>query len=219
MVKYAILAYVVLGGLAVFCGHAAAQGNVWRLGGENGLPWSEVTDFSLMIDDSTAAGALQPFELKPGENILPRLGPWQPWRFPVDPQFRSGHPRLWTDINHNTIYQSTESSLFIDGDPSTYIERRDKEEIFYTIDLGTPMPVDRFVFTTPEGVSPESDEPFRPNYVLKSYSLTASPAESGILEEELQRGFVWRAFLMSAAGLLAAAVRRRKSARRCSTGL
>ena len=192
MVKYAILAYVVLGGLAVFCGHAAAQGNVWRLGGENGLPWSEVTDFSLMIDDSTAAGALQPFELKPGENILPRLGPWQPWRFPVDPQFRSGHPRLWTDINHNTIYQSTESSLFIDGDPSTYVERRDKEQIFYTIDMGTPIPVDRFVFTTPEGVSPESDEPFRPNYVLKSYSLTASPAESGILEEELQRGFVWR---------------------------
>lgn len=192
MVKYAILAYAVLGGLAGFCGHGAAQENVWRLGGENGLPWNEATDFSLMIDDSTAAGALQPFELKPDENLLPRLGPWQPWRFPVDPQFRSGHPRFWTDINHNSIYQSTESSLFIDGDPSTYIERRDREEIFYTIDLGTQMPVDRFVFTTPEGVSPASDEPFRPNYVLKSYSLTASQTESGILEDELQRGFVWR---------------------------
>ena len=192
MVKYAILAYAVLGGLAGFCGHASAQGNMWRLGGENGLPWNEATDFSLMIDDSTAAGALQPFELKPGENLLPRLGPWEPWRFPVDPQFRSGHPRLWTDINHNSIYESTESALFVDGDPSTYVERRDREEIFYTIDLGTQLPVDRFVFTTPEGVSPESDEPFRPNYVLRSYSLTASQTESGVMEEELQRGFFWR---------------------------
>ena len=34
-----------------------------------------------MTDDSTAAGALQPFELKPDENLLPRLGPWQPFRF------------------------------------------------------------------------------------------------------------------------------------------
>ena len=80
MAKYAILAYAVLGGLAGFCGHGSAQENMWRLGGENGLPWNEATDFSLMIDDSTAAGALQPFELKPGENLLPRLGPWQPWR-------------------------------------------------------------------------------------------------------------------------------------------
>ncbi len=192
MAKYAILAYAVLGGLTGFCGHGSAQENMWRLGGENGLPWNEATDFSLMIDDSTAAGALQPFELKPGENLLPRLGPWQPWRFPVDPQFRSGHPRLWTDINHNSIYQSTESALFVDGDPSTYVERRDREEIFYTIDLGTQLPVDRFVFTTPEGVSPESDEPFRPNYVLRSYSLTASQTESGVMEEELQRGFFWR---------------------------
>lgn len=192
MVKYAILAYAVLGGFAGFCGHGSAQGNMWRLGGENGLPWNEATDFSLMIDDSTAAGALQPFELKPGENLLPRLGPWEPWRFPVDPQFRSGHPRLWTDINHNSIYESTASALFVDGDPSTYVERRDREEIFYTIDLGTQLPVDRFVFTTPEGVSPESDEPFRPNYVLRSYSLTASQTESGVMEEELQRGFFWR---------------------------
>ncbi len=34
-----------------------------------------------MTDDSTAAGTLQPFELKPSENLLPRLGPWQPFRF------------------------------------------------------------------------------------------------------------------------------------------
>ena len=102
LVRRAILAYAVLSGLAGVWAHGAAQEN-WRLGGEGGVSWTEVTDFSLMMDDSTQAGALQPFELKPDENLLPRLGPWQRWRFPVDPQFRPGHPRLWTDINHNSI--------------------------------------------------------------------------------------------------------------------
>ncbi len=194
MVKRTILAYAVLGGLAGLCGRAAAQENTWRLGGESGVSWSEVADFSLMVDDSTVVGALQPFEIQPDENLLPRLGPWQRWRFPADPQFRPGHPRLWTDINHDEsrLQFATETFLFVDGDQSSYVERRDRETIFYTIDLGTQVPVDRFVFTTPEGVSPESDESFRPNYILKSYSLTASQTETGIMEEELQRGFVWR---------------------------
>ena len=107
-----------------------------------------------MIDDTAAAHALQPFELDPHENILPQLGPWQRWRFPTDPQFRPGHPRFWTDINHNTLYKATEIFLFVDGDPATYIERRDLAGIFYTIDLGTQVPVERFVFFPPEGVSP-----------------------------------------------------------------
>lgn len=194
MVKRAILAYVVLGGLAGLCGHGLAQENMWRLGGEGGMAWTDVADFSLMVDDSTAAGALQPFEIQPDENLLPRLGPWQRWRFPVDPQFRPGHPRLWTDINHDEsgLQFATETFLFVDGDPSSYVERRDRETIFYTIDLGTQVPVDRFVFTIPEGVSPESDEPFRPNYILKSYNLTASKTETGNLQEELESGFVWR---------------------------
>jgi len=190
-VKRAILVYAVLSGMAGIFGHGSAQ-ETWRLGGEGGISWSEVTDFSLMVDDSTQAGALQPFQLKPDENLLPRLGPWQRWRFPTDPQYRSGHPRFWTDINHNSIYEATEIFRFVDGDPSTYVERRARDAIFYTIDLGTRVPVDRFVFFPPEGISPESDEPFRPNYILKSYSLTGNKAETGIMEEELERFFVWR---------------------------
>ena len=56
--------------------------------------------------------------------------------------------------------------------------------IFYTIDLGTQVPIDRFVFYPPDGVSPESDEPFTPNYVLKSFSLSAHVEETGIMEDE-----------------------------------
>lgn len=186
ILKGAILACVVL---AVAYSPGAAQ-EWWQLGGQGGVAPADVADFSLIIDDTSHA--LQPFELDPSENILPQLGPWQRWRFPTDPQFRPGHPRFWTDINHDRLYQATESFLFVDGDPTTYIERRDLKQIFYTIDLGTQVPVERFVFFPPEGVSPESDEPFRPNYILKSYSLTAAKAETGIMQEELERGFVWR---------------------------
>ena len=185
-VRWAMLAYA-----ALMCSPGAAQ-EWWQLGGQGGVSPADVADFSLMIDDAAASQALQPFELNPSENILPQLGPWQRWRFPTDPQFRPGHPRFWTDINHNTLYKATEIFLFVDGDSTTYVERRDEKQIFYTIDLGIQVPVERFVFFPPEGVSPESDEPFRPNYILKSYSLTAAKAETGILQEELERGFVWR---------------------------
>ena len=193
--------YSALVGLMVFNDRGAAQEAWWFLGGADGVPWAEVGAYSKMIDDSTVSGALQPFELKPDENLLPRLHPWHPWRFPVDPDYRPEHPRLWTDINHNTIYRSTATALFVDGDPGTYVERRgtlmlDKGwqpgGIFYTIDLGTQVPIDRFVFYPPDGVSPESDEPFTPNYVLKSFSLSANVEETGIMQDELERGFVWR---------------------------
>ena len=136
ILKGAILACVVL---VVACRPGTAQ-EWWQFGGQGGVSPADVADFSLMLDDAAASQALQPFELNPNENILPQLGPWQRWRFPTDPQFRSGHPRFWTDINHDRLYQATESFLFVDGDPTTYIERRDLAGIFYTIDLGTQVP-------------------------------------------------------------------------------
>ena len=196
--------YTALVGVLLFNVRGGAQQDWWLLGGMSGVPWSEVGAYSQMMDDSLAVGALQPVELKPDENLLPRLHPWHPWRFPVDPDYRPEHPRLWTDINHNSIYKSTETTLFVDGDPGTYVERRgtilsslgDKGwrpgAVFFTIDMGTQVPIDRFVFYPPEGVSPESDEPFTPNYILKSFSLSANVEETGIMQEELERGFVWR---------------------------
>jgi hypothetical protein len=213
--KVAILAYAMLSGLAGVYSPAAAQGDWWRLGGESGVSWTEVADFNLMTDDSTAAGALQPFELKPDENLLSRLGPWQRFRFTSDPAYRPGHPRLWLGHgnflfrsrdeqlgNFGILYQ-TDLSVAVDGDPTTYVERRDEitdprnrapsgSSNYYTIDMGALMPVERFVFYPPEGVSLDNDQPYRPNYVLKSFSLTANKVESGIMVEEMERFFRWR---------------------------
>lgn len=213
--KVAILACVVLSGLAGVFSHGAAQENWWRLGGKGGVSWTEVADFSVMTDDSTAAGALQPFELQPDENLLSRLSPWQRFRFTFDPIDRPGHPRLWQghgDLplksrdenlgNFGILYQA-DPGVFVDGDPTTYVERRDEiadprgdppsgSSFYYTIDMGAQVPVERFVFYPPAGVSPGSDQPFRPNYVLKSFSLTARQDEGGIMEEEMEPGFRWR---------------------------
>ncbi len=213
--KVAILASAMLCGIAGFCTHGVAQENWWQLGGEGGVPWTEVGGFGLMTDDSTSAGALQPFELKPDENLLPRLGPWQRFRFTSDPVYRLGHPRLWVghgnfllrsrDVNlgnYGILYQVNLLNI-IDGDPITYVERRDEvadprsrapsgSTIYYTIDMGAQVPVERFVFYPPEGVSPDNDQPYRPNYVLKSFSLTSNKFESGILVEEMERFFSWR---------------------------
>ena len=136
--QVAILACVVLSGLAGVCSHGAAQENWWRLGGKGGVSWTEVADFSVMTDDSTAAGALQPFELQPDENLLSRLSPWQRFRFTFDPIDRPGHPRLWQghgDLplksrdenlgNFGILYQA-DPGVFVDGDPTTYVERRDE---------------------------------------------------------------------------------------------
>lgn len=170
----------------------AAQEDWWHLGGQNGIAWDSVVDFSLLIDNTSTPGALQPWELKPDENVLTKLEFWQRWRFPTDPHFRAGHPRFWTDINHSSIYEATDVFDFVDGDPTTFVSRKERKGIFYTMDMGAQLPLERFVFYPPEGINLESDEPFRPNYILKSYSLTGSPEETGILEEELKRGFKWR---------------------------
>ena len=176
---------------------------------------TEVADFNQMMDDSTAAGALQPFELKPDENLLPRLGPWQRFRFTREPIYRPGLPRLWLGHGDFLLWSRDEKlgnwgisyqadlRVVVDGDPITYVERRDKiadprsrppsgSSIYYTVDMGAPVPVERFVFYPPEGVSPYNDQPFRPNYVLKSFSLTANKVERGIMVEEMERFFRWR---------------------------
>ncbi len=202
LVKRVILTCVVVAGLlgTVQQSYAQQQG-WWRLGGSSGIPWGDLADYTLMVDDESVPGTIQPWELKPDENLIPRLGPWQQFRFPTDPDFRAGHPRLWTNDGAPTTggnYQA-DVLLFVDGDPTTYVEQVASKAYvsppyrasYYTIDLGTEVPLERFVFFPPEGVSTQTDEPFRPNYIINTFSLTAGLEESGILEEELQNGFSW----------------------------
>ena len=212
--QVAIWACVVLSGLAGVCSRAAAEENGWRLGGAGGVAGAAVGNFGLMTDDSTAVGALQPLELKPDQNLLPRLGPWQRLRFSRDPVYHPGHPRLWQghgnlllrsrneNLGNFDVLYLADPNVFVDGDPATYVERRAEvterhqrppagSSHYYTIDMGAQVPVERFVFYPPKGVSPYSDQPFHPNYILKTFSLTARQDEGGIMEEEVERGFSW----------------------------
>lgn len=201
LVRRALCACALLTELVGLGGQAYGQEqNWWRLGGESGVPWRSVAEFRLMVDDEAAAGAIQPWELKPDENLISRLGPWQRVRFPVDPDFRAGHPRIWIDTGApGTARTDLQTNIlpFVDNDTTTYVEQRgeaDRVEMafYYTIDIGNEVPLERFVFFPPEGVSPDTDEPFRPNYIINAFSLTAGQEETGILQEELKSDYAGR---------------------------
>ena len=182
-------------------GTGVAEGqDWWRLGGSSATTWNSVADFTLMVDDETVAGAIQPWELKPDENVIAKLEPWQRVRFPSDPDFRAGHPRIWIDTGAlGSAKTDGQKNIlpFVDDDSTTYVEQRGEaisaeRFFFYTIDIGNEVPLDRFVFFPPEGVSPDTDEPFRPNYIISDFSLTAAREESGILQEEVERDYSGR---------------------------
>lgn len=93
--KVAILVCAVLSGLAGVCSRGAAQENWWQLGGEGGVSWTEVADFSLITDDSTTAEALS---LSNSNRTRTSCLNWAPGSVSGSPSTRlcrPGHPRLW----------------------------------------------------------------------------------------------------------------------------
>jgi len=165
-------------------GHeAVAEVIQWRLGGEGGQSWAERTGLNVMVDDAAVPGAIQPLELKPGQNVVSQLRNWTRYRRPIDLSYRPGMPRIWRGIGDvpNALHKEEELE-FVDGDLGTYYAGKKTGEggtagawgMFYSLDLGAQMPVERFVVVPPEGVDPLSQEPFRPNYAFKEYQLTAS---------------------------------------------
>ena len=88
----------------------------FRLGGTE--PWAEWTWQNRMMDDATDPSVLQPRELKPGENLLPQLGPWYRWRSPGESTYRLGDVRIWRGINY--LRPRAEPRDFVDGDPTTF---------------------------------------------------------------------------------------------------
>ncbi len=172
-------------------GLSAQDSPPYRLGG-SGAAWPQVVDFELMIDGSASSGSIQPVELHPDRNLLPRLGPWWERRSSRDPTYREGHPRAWQGVNA-TAYaeytQQTQTARWVDGDPATYTELWDVGPHFYTIDLGAPVYADRFVFYPPrQGESVNTGDPFYPKYVLQKYELYGAGSEEGgqLLEEKLK---------------------------------
>ena len=88
----------------------------FRLGGAE--PWAEWTWQNRMMDDATDPSVLQPRELKPGENLLPQLGPWYRWRSPGESTYRLGDVRIWRGINY--LRPRAEPRDFVDGDITTF---------------------------------------------------------------------------------------------------
>lgn len=165
-------------------GHeAVAQVMQWRLGKGGDQGWAERTGLNVMVDDASVPGAIQPLELKPDQNVVTQLRNWTRYRKPIDLSYRPGMPRIWRGIGDvpNALHKEEELE-FVDGDLDTYYAGKKTGEggtagawgMFYSLDLGAQMPVERFVVVPPEGVDPLSQEPFRPNYAFKQYQLTAS---------------------------------------------
>ena len=154
----------------------------FRLGGTE--PWAAWTGQRRMMDDATDPAALQPRELKPGENLLPQLGPWYRWRSPGESTYRSGDLRIWRGINY--LRPRAEPRDFVDGDLATFFSAHsyyDPNE-FYTLDLGAPVPVNYFAFHPPEGRDALTQEPYRPNFAFAKYELSGSRDPAGVAKEE-----------------------------------
>lgn len=171
--------------LALMLGGLSARSwavDEFRLGGAQ--PWAAWTGQLRMMDDATDPSVLQPHELKPGENLLPQLGPWYRWRSPGESTYRLGDVRIWRGINY--LRPRAEPRDFVDGDLATFFSAHsyyDPHE-FYTIDLGVPAPVDRFAFYPPEGRDALTQEPYRPNFAFAKYELSGSLDPAGVAAEE-----------------------------------
>lgn len=155
----------------------------WHLGGRDGADWKELTFLSVMMDADAVAGSIQPFELKPDEDLVTQLV-WTRYRTPIDLDYVVGKPRTWRSIGEVARPgNSTNPMEFVDGDRETHYSIKDwngnghlwsRFGEFYTLDFGTPIPAERFVWLPAEGVDPFTQEPYRPNYSLKRYELTGS---------------------------------------------
>ena len=161
--------------------------------GEGGESWSDFTRLKQLVDFDSAPGAIQPLELRPDENILPKLSPWARWQTPRDPLFRLGQPRMWRgNVPESHIASDIDPLILVDGDPTTGMAIRDfwipfwKE--FYTLDLGAPVPVERFRFYPPEGVDAVTREPYRPSYAQRNYEVTATNDAARLAAEVVSIG-------------------------------
>ena len=154
------------------------------LGGVSGLPWSSVSFLNVLTDDSTVPGVLQPLELRPDENFLPALFARYPFERRVDaadPLWLDGMPRLWRAFG----VTSTREPVFVtgrylvDGDHATfravtnYLDAWATSELF-TIDVGGPLPLERFALQMPPPeLTDKFGEPWE-NYIPINGELSAS---------------------------------------------
>ena len=160
----------------------SAEVSRWRFGGEGGRDWGDWARINTFVDVESSPGSIQPWELDPEENFLPRIGPWARWRNPRDPLWRPGMPRIWRGYLDNAQALEWEPRLVLDGDPHTGMAVRNYRPLYlsweyYTIDLGTEVPLERFYFTPRWGADELTGEPYRPSFAQQHFETSAGHAD------------------------------------------
>ena len=176
---------------------AEAQERSWQLGGRGGVSFAESEGLSIMGDETTVPGSLQPWELRPDVNLLSLLMAkhgWSEWQFPFDLLRPRDLPRLWRGYQNENEYLTMFRPLhqYVDGDRATFTAatafgppNNKVGAEFYTIDPGALLPLERFVIQEPpEDVVDRDGEPFA-NYVPQAGALSGSKTEDFILNRDL----------------------------------
>ena len=169
----------------------------WRLGGPDGVGWEAMTFHNVLADVASVDGAIQPVELDPAVNFVTQQT-WTRYRFPIVLDYLPGNPRVWRGIGERSWPGASTNALeFVDGDLETHFSIKDWTGSgglhgswgeFYTVDFGAPIPAERFVLVPAEGVDPFSQEPYRPNYTLRSFDLTGTNDVAKVNLQEVQGG-------------------------------
>ena len=196
-----------LGSLMAVCFVCVATSATWGQTrtvsfGTSGMPWMDVAEQVIGLEDSTANGALQPFFLDPDKNIL--VGPrteldeltnifnlkWSLNKVGRGSDFVLGvNPRFWT-ATWSSIYHGGPRP-YIDGDPYTVNKvigvragsgGRDQ---LYTFDFGFPLAINRVVFYPPDRGVDEKGGLMKQRFP-RAYevSATSDPESYLLLSEE-----------------------------------
>ena len=182
ILRRAIIVLAVLDGLLSAPHQVSAEVSRWRFGGEGGRDWGDWARINTFVDVEASPGSIQPWELDPEENFLPMIGPWARWRNPRDPLWRHGMPRIWRGYLDNAQALEWEPRLVLDGDPYTGMAVRNYRALYlsweyYTIDLGTEVPLERFYFTPKWGADELTGEAYRPSFAQQNFETSAGHAD------------------------------------------
>lgn len=168
-------------------GTGEAQVSFWQLGG-GGLPWSESDTTRGLIDFAEEANAIRPRYFTPDQDILPLLKDWSELRVPRELGFVDGHrPRLWTGDGLG-INSTSDNTRYVDGDRVTYNSTVSATfgSDWFTIDLGVPVPAQRFGFLTPS-TGYRADGALLSEDFVPAFEVSISPDTDPVVQ---QSGYV-----------------------------
>jgi len=192
--------------------HGAAEAQVpassWVVGGA-GASWSGSVDRWIALDESVRPGSVQPREIPPGHSLvreLVRTGgtssqrnffgyrwAWNkgPLQLEADTLEVNWHPRMWRSGGVDAGIVSIMRGL-VDGDELTSAfthkaraDGRPNGSIFFTLDLGIPVPVDSVVFFPPQSGLTDDNQRQRELFP-RGYEVTrtTTPVDWLIFEDE-----------------------------------